>query len=425
MNYLFKKARVVDPMNKKTKIEDLLIKDGKIAARGEEIAPLSETKEIDATGKYILPGLIDMHVHLREPGFEEKETIETGSRSAARGGFTTIFAMPNTDPVADTPAVIRYINERAREIDLVRVYPIGAVTRGLKGEELADMGLLKREGVLAISDDGNPISHPVVMRRALEYASDHDLLVISHCEDKDLRGGGVVHESYSGVLLGLKTYTSLAEEVMVARDLLLAEETMSRLHIAHVSSAKSVQLLREAKKRGIRVTAEVTPHHLALREEDIVDYNPNYRMNPPLRGQEDVEALKEGLVDGTIDVIATDHAPHTIHEKSVEFELAPDGITGLETALPVVIKELVKKGLLSLEEVVEKMTISPSQILGLTPNFLSPGSSADLTMIDLEEEEIRAEDFLSKGKNSPFIGKTLPGRVFMTLVGGKVVFERI
>lgn len=423
MNYLFKKARIVDPIQKKSQIEDLLIEDGKITSRGKEIQAQG-VEEIDAEGKLILPGLVDMHVHLREPGFEEKETIETGSRSAARGGFTTIFAMPNTEPVADSPAVIRYVQGRGEEVGLVRLHPIGAITRGLKGEELADLGLLKQAGVVAISDDGNPISSPLLMRRAMEYASDLDLLIISHCEDREIRAGGFIHEDHFGILSGLKTYSSLAEEVMLARDILLAVHTGARLHVAHVSSARSVQILREARKRGVKVTAEVTPHHLALKNEEIKDYHPNYRMNPPLRGQEDIQALKEGLADGTIDVIATDHAPHTLEEKQMEFELAPDGVVGLETALPVAISELVEKGFLSLEELVEKMTVKPAQILGLLTNFFAPGSTADLTIIDLEMEEIAAKDFLSKGKNSPFIGRSFRGRVLMTLMGGEVVWRR-
>lgn len=423
MNYLFKKVQVVDPQKKESQIEDVLIKDGKIANRGESIeAP--EAREIQGEGRLLLPGLMDLHVHLREPGFEEKETIETGSKSAARGGFTTIFAMPNTDPVTDTPSMVKYIRDRGEEVGLVNVHPIGAITKGLKGEELADLGLLKQAGVLAISDDGNPVSNPLVMRRALEYASQLNLLVISHCEDRDLRAGGVVHESLYGLLSGLKPYSSLSEEVMLARDLLLAQETGARLHVAHVSTRESVRMIREARKRGVLVTAEVTPHHLMLREEDIVDYSSNYRMNPPLRSQEDIEALKEGLVDGTIDIIATDHAPHTLHEKEVEFELAPDGVVGLETALPVVLTELVNKGLLSIEELVEKMTINPAQVLGLEYDCWGIGTDADLVLMDLEEEEILAQDFLSKGKNSPFLGRRLSGRVLMTLAEGRLVWER-
>ncbi len=422
MKYLIRGAKIVDARGSRD--GELLISEGVISELGEALSA-EGTEVIEAEGKMVLPGLIDMHVHLREPGFEEKETIATGTRSAARGGFTTIAAMPNTNPVVDHPAQVEYVKSRAAQAGSARVLPIGAISRGLEGKELAEIGMMKEAGIVAISDDGHPVEDSNLMRRAMEYAANHDLTLISHCEDLSLKAEGVVHEGYYGIMSGLRTSPAQAESVMVARDLLLAERTGVHLHLAHISTAESLRLIRQAKRQGVRVTAEVTPHHLTLTDECITSYDTCYKMNPPLRSKEDVEALKEGLAEGTIDVIATDHAPHTIEEKAVEFDLAPDGIIGLETALPLVITELVERDLLSLEQALEKLTLNPARILGLKEKpLLKEGQRADLTIIDLEEEEIKASDFLSKAQNSPFTGSILKGRVLYTMLAGERVFAR-
>ncbi|MCL6611233.1 MAG: dihydroorotase [Peptococcaceae bacterium] len=424
MRLLIKGGTVVDPVAGSLAESDVLVENGVITRVGRGIAAPG-AKVIEAGGKLVAPGLIDMHVHLREPGHEAKETVETGCRAAVRGGFTAVACMPNTSPVADSRAVIRYILERAREAGLARVYPVGALTRGSGGEELSEMADLKEAGAVALSDDGRPVANPGVMRRAMQYAGMLGLPVISHCEDPDLADGGVMNEGYTATRLGLKGIPGAAEEVMVARDIILAGLTGCRLHIAHVSTAGSVRLIREAKARGIPVTAEVTPHHFTLTDRAVEGYDTSTKVNPPLRGEADVAAIREALADGTIDVIATDHAPHTPEEKDVEYDRAPFGMVGLETAVGLVWTELVAGGVISPARAIAMMTVNPASVLGLEAGLLAPGSAADITVIDPElEERVDPDTFYSKGRNTPFAGRLLKGLPVMTMVGGKIVYRR-
>ncbi|WP_027718147.1 dihydroorotase [Desulfovirgula thermocuniculi] len=421
---LLKGGRVVDPVEKKIWTADVLIDGGRIAALGPDLEPAGAAV-MDVRGKLVCPGFIDMHVHLREPGYEAKETIETGSRAAARGGFTAVVCMPNTDPVADNKAVIAYIKARAEQLGLVRVYPVGAITRGSRGEELTEMAALKEAGAVALSDDGRPVSSASVMRRAMLYARMVGLPIISHCEDTSLSAGGVMHEGYMSTILGLPGIPAAAEEVMVAREIILAEHTGCRVHIAHVSTAGSVRLIREAKSRGVPVTAEATPHHLTLTHRAVAGYDTSTKVNPPLRSEEDVQALREALADGTIDVIATDHAPHTPEEKEVEYQLAPFGVVGLETAVGLVWTELVGTGILSPVEAVCKLSLNPARILGLPGGVIRVGGEADITVIDPHAEEVvDPSAFASKGRNTPFAGRRLRGLPVATIVRGRVVFSR-
>ncbi|MCK4436724.1 dihydroorotase [bacterium] len=422
MKLLIKGGRVIDPAGGLDKVSDLLIENGKIVALKKKISNKG-AGAIEAKGKVVCPGLVDMHVHLREPGREDEETIETGTRSAAAGGFTSVACMANTTPVIDNQGTVEFIYSQARKTGAVNVYPIGSVTKGLRGEELSEIGELKHSGVVAISDDGEPVRNSEVMRRALEYAKMFDLPIISHCEDKDLSAEGVMNEGYSSTLLGLVGIPREAEEVMVARDISLAHLAGSHIHIAHISTAKSVQLVRQAKAGGIKVTCETAPHYFSLTDEAVRTFDTNTKMNPPLRTAGDVEAIKEGLKDGTIDVIATDHAPHTIVEKEVEYNLAPFGIIGLETALPLVLKA-VEEGFLTLTDAIAKMSINPAKILGIGKGTLSVGADADVAIIDLSKERtVRPEEFQSKSRNSPFIGWKLKGVASTTIVGGKIVMK--
>ncbi|SHI51836.1 dihydroorotase [Desulfofundulus thermosubterraneus] len=421
---LLKGGRVVDPQAGEIFAADILIVDGRITAIGPGLEP-GEGAVMDVAGKLVAPGLIDMHVHFREPGFEAKETIASGSRAAARGGFTAVACMPNTNPVADNRAVITYIKTRAEEAGLVKVYPIAALTRGSRGEELTEMADLKEAGAVALSDDGHPVASAAVMRRAMQYARMVGLPVISHCEEPTLSAGGVMHEGYMSTVLGLPGIPAAAEEIMVARDIILSEYTGCPLHIAHVSTSGSVRLIREAKARGVPVTAEVTPHHFTLTDRAVADYNTSTKVNPPLRTEEDVAALKEALADGTIDVIATDHAPHTLEEKDVEYQLAPFGLVGLETALGLVWTELVVPGVLSPVEAIRKLTVNPARILGLQEGVLKVGADADITIIDPElMEVVDPATFASKGRNTPFSGRRLQGLPVATIVKGRVVYNR-
>lgn len=424
MKLLVKHGTLVDPLAGTLTESDLLIENGIIKETGRDInAPGAET--VDARGKLVTPGLIDMHVHLREPGYEARETVESGCRAAVRGGFTAVACMPNTNPVADNRTVISYILDKAREAGLARVYPVGALTRGSNGEELSEMGDMKEAGAVAMSDDGRPVVKTGVMRRAMQYAGMLGLPVISHCEDLDLAAGGVMNESYTSTRLGLRGIPAAAEEIMVARDLLLAELTGCRLHIAHVSTAGSVRLIREAKSRGVPVTAEVTPHHFTLTDLAVEGYSTATKVNPPLRGEADVAAIREAIADGTIDVIATDHAPHTTEDKDVEYDRAPFGIVGLETAVGLVWTELVGKGVISPARAVAMMTVRPAEILGLDIRTLAPGSVADISVIDPAlEERVDPDTFFSKGRNTPFTGRLLKGLPVMTIVGGKVVYKK-
>lgn len=423
MKLLIKGGRVIDPANKVDATMDLLLVDGLIAQVGENL-PIEDSQVLEATGKIVVPGLIDMHVHLREPGYEHKETIATGVRAAAAGGFTSVACMPNTNPVMDNAAVVTFVKQRAMAEGKTRVFPIGAITKSSQGEELAEMGELKEAGVVALSDDGNPVVNGEIMRRALEYAQMFGLTIISHCEDPHLAGGGSMHEGYYSTLLGLRGIPSASEEVMVARDIILAEMTGSPVHIAHVSTAGSVRLIREAKKRGLPVTAEATPHHFTLTDEAVVGYDTATKVNPPLRSTEDREAVLEGLADGTIDVIATDHAPHAREEKEVEYALAPNGMVGLETAVPLVVTQLIEKGVLTWSQAIEKLTINPAKILNLPFGTLSPGQRADVTIIDPQKEAwVDPHKFYSLGKNTPFAGWHLKGWPVATIVDGRVIMQ--
>ncbi len=423
MKLLIKGGNVVDCEKLNIEQLDVLIEDSIITAVGKNL-PAEDAEIIDVNGKLVCPGLIDMHVHLREPGYEAKETIATGTAAAARGGFTAVACMPNTDPVNDNAAVVRFIYDRAAAEGVVKVYPIAAVTKGSKGKELTEMADLKSAGAVAVSDDGLPVSDAGVMRRAMQYASMLGLPVIPHCEDKSLAAGGVMHEGCVSTELGLPGIPAAAEEVMVARDIILAENTGCQLHIAHISTARSVDMVRRAKKRGVKVTCEVTPHHFTLTDRAVIGYHTATKVNPPLRTDADVAAIKEGLADGTIDVIATDHAPHTAEEKAVEYQYAPFGLVGLETAVGLVFTELVATGILTAAQAVAKMSINPAKILSLQGGMLTVGAPADITVIDTElTEKVDPAQFAGKAKNTPFAGKTLKGLPVMTIVDGKIVME--
>lgn len=421
MRTLIKGGHVIDAKSKINECLDILIENGKIVEIGKDL-DFVNGDIIYAEGKYVLPGLVDAHCHLRDPGQEYKEDIETGTRSAAKGGFTSIACMPNTSPVIDNQAIVKYIINKAKQDGVVNVYPIGAISKGLKGEELSEIGELKFAGAVAISDDGRPLKSSSLMKKALQYSSMFDITVISHCEDLDLVDEGTMNEGYMSTILGLKGIPSASEEIMVSRDLILAEYTKIPVHIAHVSTELSVDLIRHAKSRGVKVTCETCPHYFTLTEEACDGFNTLAKVNPPLRTQKDVEAIIEGLKDGTIDIIATDHAPHHKDEKNVEFALAANGMVGFETALPLSITYLVKPGHLTMEQLVEKMCVNPSKILGLNKGSIEVGSSADLTIIDMDEEFIvDINKFSSKSKNSPFNGFKLQGTVYYTIVEGNVV----
>lgn len=422
MKKILKGARVIDPNRKVDEVRDILVVDGSIAAMEKKIN-ISGAQVIDLTGLILTPGLIDMHVHFREPGYEYKEDIETGSRSAAAGGFTTVACMPNTRPPVDNAMMVEYVKSRALKSGLVRVLPIGCVSKGLEGKEIVEMGDMVEAGAVAFSDDGRPVADSSLMRKALMYASMFDRVIIDHCEDPGLFEGGQVNEGYISTLLGLQGIPASAEEIMVARNILLARETGTRVHIAHVSTKGSVELIRRAKAEGVKVTCEATPHHLTLTEEAVVGYDTNAKMNPPLRTKEDVEALLEGLKDGTIDVIASDHAPHSIDEKDVEFDKASFGIVGLETSLGLILTHIVGKGKLDLGQAIEKMTIGPARALGIDAGSLTIGKPADITVIDPDLEwTVDKNKFFSKGRNTPFHGWKLKGRVVLTMVGGKIIY---
>ncbi|OCL27905.1 dihydroorotase [Orenia metallireducens] len=419
---LLKGGKIIDSVQG-SKTGDILIIDNKIAKIGKDLVA-EDAKIINVKGKVISPGLIDIHVHLREPGFEHKETIETGTKSAAKGGFTSVACMPNTDPVIDNQTLVEGLLSIAKRDGVVNVYPIGAITKGSRGKELAEIANMREAGIVAISDDGHPVMNAEMMRLALDYSKDFDLTIISHCEDKNLAGDGVVNQGYYSTITGLNPISSSSESVMVGREILLAEETGAKVHIAHISTKESVELVRQAKKRGVKVTCEVTPHHFTLTDEVITSFDTNTKMNPPLRSVEDVEAIKEGLKDGTIDVIATDHAPHAEEEKDVEYNYAPFGIVGLETALGLVITELVEPGILTLEDAIAKLTINPAKVIGVDKGKLEVGKDADITIIDIDNEwEVKTEELVSKSKNTPFVGFNLKGRAVMTIVGGKIVYS--
>ncbi|HTP03699.1 MAG TPA: dihydroorotase [Nitrospirota bacterium] len=420
MKILIKNGHLADPANKVDEKLDVLVSNGKISKLGKPGSlPANGCKVIDAAGMFVAPGLIDMHVHLREPGFEYKETITTGTAAAKIGGFTSVCCMPNTNPVNDNRSVTEFILAQARNAS-TQVFPIGAITKASRGEELAEMGELHAAGCVAISDDGQPVMNASMMRRAMEYSKIFDMLIISHCEDSILSGKGVMNEGIVSTELGLRGIPRAAEDVMTARDISLAELTGARLHIAHVSTAGSVRMIRDAKSRGVKVTAETCPHYFSLTEEAVRGYNTLAKMNPPLRTVDDVAAVKQGLTDGTLDVIATDHAPHAMDEKSGEFDYAPFGIVGLETALGLTLK-LVHEDVLSLTEAIRKLSVNPALILKLDKGTLSAGADADITIIDLNEDwTVAASQFKSKSKNTPFDGWKLRGKAVHTIVGGKI-----
>ncbi len=427
MRILIKGGRVIDP-GRVNGEADVLIDNGKIAAVGQKLG-LSKgrtdngMKVIDATGKIVLPGLVDLHVHLREPGYEYKETVLTGTASAVAGGFTSVCCMPNTNPINDNQSVTEFILERAEAAGKARVFPIGAITKGSEGKELAEIGDLHKAGCIAISDDGRPVMNSLVMRHAMEYSRAFDIPVIDHCEDINLAEGGCMNEGVVSTELGLAGIPAIAEDVMVARNLALAEATGARLHLAHLSTAGSVRMVRDAKARGVRVTAEACPHHFTLTEEAVRGYNTLAKMNPPLRTRHDVEALRQGLSDGTIDVIATDHAPHAVQDKQKEFAEAPFGIVGLETALPLTLA-LVEDGVMSLEAAVAKLTTEPARVFGLKGGTLAPGADADVVIVDPQRSwEVNPAGFHSLSRNTPFTGWKVKGQVMATLVGGRIVFE--
>jgi dihydroorotase len=437
---VIRNGHIIDPSQGIDGPGDILIENGKIkeiriegqrvkgskGQKTEDSATLmpghSDTglRTIDATGLFVLPGLVDMHTHLREPGFENKETIRSGTMAAVKGGFTSVCCMPNTNPVNDNETVTEFILRKNHAEGSCYVYPIGAITKGQRGEELAEMGMMREAGCVAFSDDGHPVMNSLLMRRALEYSKVFDVPIVSHCEDLTLSEGGAMNEGAVSLLLGLGGIPCAAEEVMVARDVILAELTGGRLHIAHVSTEGSVRTIRQAKERGIRVTAETCPHYFSISEEAVKFYDTNAKVNPPLRRQKDIDAIREGLKDGTIEVIATDHAPHHRDEKLREFDKAPSGISGLETAVALSLR-LVHEGVLTMSQLVEKMALNPARILGLHKGTLKAGSDADVVIVDASKEfKVESKKFISEGKNTPFEGWVLQGMPVMTVCKGKI-----
>ncbi len=423
---IIRNGRVIDPANKRDETADLYIADGKVVGSKSEIKNAkSEIEEIDAKGVIVAPGLIDMHVHLREPGFSHKETIESGARAAAAGGFTTIVCMPNTSPVPDNPSTIAWIKDRASAIAPVNVLPTGAISKNLAGEELAPIGSLAQAGIVAITDDGHCIQNHEVMRRAVEYARMVGVPILDHCQDYNLVGNGVVHEGYWSILLGLPGWPAAGEEAIVMRDILLAELCDHYIHCQHVSTAGSVRLIREARSRGVKISGEVCPHHIALTDEAIQNFDTNYKVNPPLRSQQDVDALLDGIADGTLSILCSDHAPHADFEKEVEFDIAPFGIIGLETELGLFMDLLVHKHRrIDIARLIEMYTVEPARLLKIHAGTLSIGARADMTLIDPELEWIvRLDQFESASRNSPFNGWKLRGRAVRTIVAGKTVWK--
>jgi dihydroorotase len=429
MKLLLTGARMIDPGRSIDIVTDVLVEDGKIAKTGADLLKSEKSRDafttniIKLSGMIVTPGLIDMHTHLREPGLEYKETVASGAEAAVCGGFTSIACMPNTDPVNDNRSITEFIKRKALEANLANVYPIGAISRSSEGKQLTEFWDLKEAGAVAFSDDGKPVMDAALMRHALEYASSLGLPVISHCEDIHLSVGGLMNEGYSSTILGMRGIPSIAEEAMIARDILIAEFTRSHVHIAHVSTEGSVRLIREAKKRGVKVTAETAPHYFTLTDEALQSYNTNLKVNPPLRSTADVTAIKRGLADGTIDAIITDHAPHARTDKELEFEYAANGITGLETSLGLCLL-LVDEGILSLPELIAKMSLNPARILNLPKGTLDAGTDADITVIDPQLKwTVDVREFHSHGKNSPFHGWAMQGKAILTIVGGEIKYD--
>ena len=419
-----KNGRIIDPANGRDEIGDLLIVQGKCSTPAPAASLPSGTRVIDATGTWVMPGLIDMHVHLRDPGEEYKETIQSGALAAAAGGFTAVACMPNTKPVIDSEDIVARIVEKARKA-CVRVYPVGAISKGCKGEALAEFGEMKEAGAVAFTDDGLPVTNSQLMRRALQYASNYDLVIISHSEEVSLSENGAMNEGVWSTRLGLRGIPVAAEAVAVYRDLSLAMSTGCPVHLAHISTKESVDLIRRAKADGCQVTAETAPHYYSLTEEAVGQYNTYAKMNPPLRTQSDLDAIRGALADGTIEVIATDHAPHSDMEKILEFDKAANGIIGLETSLPLTLA-LVREKVIDASKMVEVMSVNPARILGVAGGSLAEGAIADVTVVDPERQfTYERESVVSKSKNSPFFGKQLTGKAVMTIVGGKVVFDQM
>ena len=423
MSLFIKNAVIVNADKMSREPQDILLEKGIIAKIGKNLK-VGQVKTIDAQGKLVFPGLIDIHVHLREPGREDKETIETGSRAAAKGGFTTIMCMPNTHPVIDNAMVVEGVIKEARRVGLVNVFPMGAISKGQDGEELTDIVELQKAGCLAISDDGKTVANSQLMKLAMQYAKMAGVIPVEHCQDPCLWAGGVMNEGFNSTQLGLKGDPGISETVIVARDIELANYLDAPIHLAHMSLKRSVQLIRWAKSQGIKVTAEACPHHFILTDDEVKSFDTNTKMNPPLRTKEDVEAIKEGLKDGTIDCIVTDHAPHTREDKEADFDHAPFGIVGLETAVGLTITELVKPKILSWTQMAEKMSVAPARIMGLkNKGNIAEGMDADITIIDPDKEwEVRREEIVSKSKNTPFLGWKLNGKVATTICGGRVTY---
>lgn len=423
MRLLIKNGHVIDPTVPLNQVMDILVEDGKIIKVEESIQ--EEAQEvIQADGYYVMPGFIDLHVHLREPGFEYKETIYTGALAAARGGFTTICPMPNTKPATDSPERIAYIIEKAKKEAAVHILPVGAITIGQEGSILTDIEGMAKAGAAAISEDGKSVMNAALYREAMNLARKNNLVVMAHCEDKNLVGKGAMNAGKKAEELEIEGISNAVEDVIVARDILLAKETNAKLHLCHCSTKDSVRMIKEAKEEGISVTGEVCPHHFTLTEDDIIEDDANFKMNPPLRTKKDVEALKEGLREGIMDVISTDHAPHSEEEKKRSIKEAPFGIVGLETAAALTITELVRTGYLDFLGMAEKMSTNPAKVLGIDKGSLKPGKAADITILDPEEVyTIDVKDFVSKGKNSPFQGREVYGKIKMTIVDGKIVYQ--
>lgn len=423
MDYLIKNGRVLDPASERDGMYEVLIRDGVIARVAEKI-DAGDARVIDASGCFVMPGLVDLHVHLRDPGLTYKEDIGSGARAAARGGYTTILAMPNTKPVIDSPDKVEYVKNKAEQTAPIRVLQVGAVTKGQQGEELSDIRGMAEAGIPAISEDGKSVMDARVYRQAMEIAAELDLPVLAHCEDIRLVDGGVMNADEKAEALGMRGITNAVEDVIVARDILLAKETGARLHLCHCSTKDSVEMIRLAKKEGLKVSAEVCPHHFTLTSEDIPGDDSNYKMNPPLRTWADRDALIEGLRDGTIDAIATDHAPHGAEEKNQSMKKAPFGIVGLETAVPLTVTKLLKTGVLTPMQMARVMSWQPARIANLDRGTLAEGAAADVVLIDPDQEYVIDKNtFATKGRNTPFDGWHVQGRVKMTICGGKIVYE--
>ncbi|MBP2645502.1 MAG: pyrC 2 [Firmicutes bacterium] len=425
MKLVLKGGRIIDPSQQLDEIGDVLVEDGRIVAVvNVEKKADKTTTVIDASGLVVAPGLVDMHVHLREPGLEAKEDIASGTRAAAAGGYTTVCPMPNTNPIIDNAILVAGMKEKAREEGVVNIQIIGALSKGQQGKELAEIGDMLANGAVALSDDGHYVESAYILKTGLEYAGTFGGLIISHAEEESLAGDGFMHEGAVSAMLGLRGRPAVAEDIAVARDCLLAEYTGGAIHIAHVSSAGAVECIRQAKQRGVKVTAEVTPHHLTLTDKAVIGFNTATKVNPPLRSEEHVEALLAGLKDGTLDAIATDHAPHAFEEKDMEFRYAPSGFAGLETALGAILTGLYHTKKLTLSEVIDKMATTPARILGLEAGTLKMGAPADIVLIDTEQEwTVDSKNFYTRGKCTPYEGKKLRGKAVATIVGGRIVMQ--